>query len=74
MDIGVCKGCRDDKYILQGCCSGRDCGCMGQPVSMTNCKICNPDGSAELPNDENFRFYAEHVEYVGDKLDRCKRR
>jgi hypothetical protein len=42
---------------------------MGQPAQMTNCKQCNPAGDADLPEDEDFRFYAEHVEYIGEQLD-----
>jgi len=64
-----CNKCDGDNYILLGCCSGHECGCMGQPVQMTNCKLCNPKGDADLPENENFREYAEHVEYIGVELD-----
>jgi len=57
-----CKDCWGDNYILQGCCSGQECGCMGQPVSMTNCEKCNPDGTAEMG--EYVKQY-DMVEYVG---------
>lgn len=60
-----CINCGDDRYTLHGCCGGRECGCMGMPVSSVNCKYCNPDGSAE-PG-EGVKEYMEYVEYVGDK-------
>ena len=56
-----CDACGGDRYILHGCCSGRDCGCMGQPVLMTNCTECNPAGDAEVP--VHMDIYARHVEY-----------
>ena len=31
---------------------------------VSKCKPCN--GDAKLPDDEGFRFYAEHVEYIGE--------
>ena len=58
-----CKKCNDEHYILLGCCSGQMCGCMGQPVSMTNCDECNPDG--DKPLGDYVKEYAERVEYVG---------
>lgn len=57
-----CDKCYDDLYILHGCCSGRECGCMGQPVSMSNCVACNPLGDKEPAG--NAKYYAELVEYV----------
>lgn len=59
-----CGKCSDEKYIFQTCCSGIDCGCRGMPVQMINCVECNPKGDAPLPDDEDFKFYAEHVEYI----------
>ena len=59
-----CKECHGDNYILQGCCSGRECGCMGQPVSITNCKQCNPKGLSEHMG-EYVKQY-DMLEYVGD--------
>jgi hypothetical protein len=57
-----CGTCDDDHYILHGCCSGRECGCMGQPVLMTNCADCNPNG--DKPLGDGVACYAEHVEYM----------
>ena len=28
---------KDLDYKIQGCCSGRDCGCMGMPVDLPVC-------------------------------------
>ncbi|QUH21459.1 hypothetical protein [Alkaliphilus sp. B6464] len=28
------------KYEPEGCCSGRDCGCMGQPINPPICDEC----------------------------------
>lgn len=58
-----CAKCGDERYILQGCCSGRDCSCYGQPVSMTNCSECNPLGDKGLG--ETVKPYADIVEYIG---------
>lgn len=58
-----CKDCQGDNFILLGCCNGRDCGCMGGPVQVTNCKKCNPNGLAEMSKD--IARY-DMLEYVGD--------
>lgn len=42
-----CQKCGDDRYIPYGCCSGRECGCMGMAIGVDNCPECNPDGTAE---------------------------
>jgi hypothetical protein len=55
----ACKKCRDDHYLMVGCCSGRECGCMGQPVDADPCPDCNQDES-KLPSQdlkENFPFF-----------------
>ncbi len=36
------KYCQDGIEFIT-CCSGRECGCMGQPVAATNCKECNKE-------------------------------
>ncbi len=61
--VVMCDKCQDDHYILHGCCSGlaNECGCMGQPVLITNCKECNPKG--DMPMGEYVQQYAEHVEF-----------
>ena len=59
----TCKKCDGEGYILGGCCNGFECGCRGQPVSLTNCKACNPDASAPLS--AYMAEYADYVEYVG---------
>jgi len=58
-----CLDCQDESYILLGCCDGRECGCRGGPVSITNCKSCNPKGDASMG--EYVGSYEQHLEYVG---------
>ncbi len=55
-----CIDCQDEHYVLIGCCDGRECGCMGQPVQMTNCKKCNPNNDKPMG------------EYVGDWIDKVE--
>lgn len=57
-----CSKCHDEHYILGGCCGGQECGCMGQPVSMSNCDQCNLDESKSMG--DYVRQYAERVEYL----------
>ena len=42
-----CLRCGGYRYELLGCCSGRECGCMGRPVDTVPCAVCNPSGTAE---------------------------
>lgn len=56
-----CKECKGDNYVLLGCCNGQECGCMGQPVALTNCTQCNPKGEMEMG--EYIKQY-EMLEYV----------
>jgi hypothetical protein len=58
----VCKKCQDEHYMLVGCCSGHECGCMGQPVSMSNCVQCNKNEDKPMGN--YIKQYVEHVEYI----------
>lgn len=58
-----CKECQNERYIIMGCCSGRECGCMGQPTSIANCKECNP--LAQIPISEALAKEYQHLEYVG---------
>ena len=39
-----CDKCYGYNYELLGCCSGHECGCMGQPVDAKPCPKCNADG------------------------------
>ncbi len=57
-----CNECGDEHYILIGCCNGYQCGCMGQPVNITNCKKCNPEG--DKPIKGSLSEYAEIFEYI----------
>lgn len=59
----ACLDCQDERYILHGCCSGyaNECGCMGQPVLITNCKLCNPKG--DLPMGEYVSDWKGYIEY-----------
>jgi hypothetical protein len=58
-----CKECKNERYIVMGCCSGRECGCMGQPTSMANCKECNP--LATIPMEEKLQEECKYLEYIG---------
>ena len=58
-----CKECNGDGYVVLGCCSGRECGCMGRPVAVSNCKECNP--LASLPMSESLKEESKHLEYIG---------
>lgn len=58
-----CDKCAGDNYILLGCCSGRECGCMGHAVQSTNCPECNPLGDKEPGID--IAPEMEYLEYVG---------
>jgi hypothetical protein len=62
-NIHGCSKCDGEHYILHGCCSGasNQCGCMGQPVLITNCELCNPAG--DLPMGEYVGDWADQVEY-----------
>jgi len=62
MNKPICSYCDDEHYILQGCCDGRECGCMGQPVSMTVCKECNEDGNKPIGN--YVASFAPYVEFL----------
>ena len=57
-----CSSCDDEHYILHVCCGGHECGCMGKPVLMTNCTVCNPDG--DKPPGDYVKGYAKHLEYI----------
>lgn len=45
----VCQACKNDRVVLIGCCGGRECGCMGQPIDAKHCKACNISG-LKLPS------------------------
>lgn len=60
-----CEYCYGEGFNLVYCCSGRDCGCMGQPVQFTNCIVCNPKGYFGMSSEE-FQKETEHLEYVGE--------
>jgi len=57
----TCNACQGDRYILIGCCSGTDCGCMGHPVGHKNCPECNADGNADY---EGGYEYFDHLEMM----------
>ena len=54
--MDYCKKCGGYNYTLIGCCSGRECGCMGQPVDSIGCEACNPDATKE-PSDQAKKDY-----------------
>lgn len=51
-----CNNCQDDNYVSVGCCSGYECGCMGQPIDVEPCNYCNKDEKKE-PSDEFQKAY-----------------
>lgn len=46
-----CETCKDDKFILIGCCSGHMCVCLGMPVDIEPCKECNGSGELDASDD-----------------------
>ena len=63
-----CEHCENDRYIINGCCSGYQCGCMGQPTSITNCVKCNPDGDLEPSKSISDLPYFKYLEFNHTKL------
>lgn len=57
-----CNICQDTGVVFLGCCSGNQCGCMGQPVAAKNCKCGQQVNEEKMSNDELFVF--SHVEYL----------
>ena len=59
----MCDVCGGYNYELLGCCSGHECGCMGQPVDTRPCPKCNADGkkkaSLEAQKDWPWFFLTE---------------
>lgn len=47
LSVLLCAKCGGYNYELLGCCGGRECGCMGQPVDSKPCSKCNIDGNKE---------------------------
>jgi len=71
-----CNKCGGYNYYLLGCCSGRECGCMGKPVDAKPCSECNQDGEKE-PSDEakeNYPwFFLNEVEFAEYEKSKAKR-
>ena len=49
----ACNKCGGTGYLMVGCCSGFECGCMGLPVGLGDCE-CNNKAS-----DEQIKEWAE---------------
>lgn len=58
-----CDKCNSG-FVFFTCCSGRDCGCMGLPVQVTNCKFCNKDNNKPDSNDLEIIKYIEILEWI----------
>ena len=61
--MNECKDCDIDGFRFISCCSDHGCGCMGQPVQITNCLSCNSD------NDKSGIIamldpMAQHLEFI----------
>ncbi len=59
-----CGYCGNDRYIVHGCCSGHECGCMGQPTIITNCVKCNPHGDLEPSKAISDQPYFKYLELI----------
>ena len=59
-----CNKCGDQNYIVGHCCSGHMCGCMGMPVTITNCPTCNPNDNKEIGEVLGSNEYVKHLEWV----------
>ena len=59
-----CKKCDDQNYVVLSCCSGHECGCMGQPVQITNCVDCNPEADKHIGSELEQHEHIEHLEFV----------
>jgi hypothetical protein len=57
-----------DNYVPEGCCSGRDCGCMGMPIEPPICDECSgSDGiwnNIEKKLEENKMNYTKTAELI----------
>lgn len=51
-----CNTCGGYNFELIGCCSGRECGCMGQPVDSQPCQECNRNCNKE-PSEQAKQDY-----------------
>ncbi|ENX48272.1 hypothetical protein F886_00073 [Acinetobacter sp. NIPH 542] len=60
--MNKCDECQDTGIVFIGCCSGHQCGCMGQPVAAKKCKCCHPIDESKMTKVERFIF--EYVEYL----------
>ena len=63
-----CKVCKDDRYVLQHCCGGFECGCLGMPISVTNCMECNPQGDLLASDNISQDPIFKHLEYTGVRV------
>ncbi|NIH23425.1 MULTISPECIES: hypothetical protein [Morganellaceae] len=57
------KYCHDGIEFI-ACCSGSECGCMGQLVAASNCKECNKENRE--PTDEQVIQEMQYLEWLGD--------
>lgn len=55
-----CKKCNDTGVVVDGCCSGYECGCLGMPVMFINCKCGQKPSNYEAIE----KIYGEMSEYL----------
>jgi len=55
-DNSKCQDCGGIGLVPEGCCSGRECGCMGLPVDYRGCHC-----GADQPTDEQIRRWSDRA-------------
>ena len=70
MSEGYCEIC-DCKIEVQICCSGFECGCMGQPIEPPICVTCAVVFGEKIycsDEDRNGKTYQEVINICRDAL------
>lgn len=60
-----CDKC-DGGFVFKMCCAGlsNECGCMGMPYGVTNCKVCNAENKE--PEDAELIEQLQYVEWFDE--------